>query len=131
MSKISSKGIQTFVAGALSLPGFDSLIQVPRDVLVFNSSFIAFCGSIVPSLGLLIGLAILFGSERAIFWARIYLLLEISCVVLMDFIGVFRILPDGPSTVSWWSALDFLSPAILFALLGWSRSKRFKDETIA
>jgi hypothetical protein len=130
MRKISSKGIQTFVAGAVALSGFNALIQAPRELLIVTS-VITVGGSIVSSSGLLIGIAILCGGERAVFWARIYLLLSISCWLFMLFLPVFRVLPDEAWSISWWSAPDLLAPTILFALLGWSRSKRFKDESVA
>ena len=130
MNKISANNIQMFVAGALAVCGFDSLIRTPYDIVVFKS-VVAIGGSLVSDLALLIGVAILVGSKRALSLASIYLLLEIGCGLLMLSTHVFRLLPDGLATVSWWSAIDLLSPAILFALLAWSRSKHFRDEPVA
>jgi hypothetical protein len=129
MNKISAKSIQMFVAGALALMGFHSLIWIPYYIVVFQSIVLA-GGSIFSCLALLIGVAMLVGSERAIFWARIYLLFCIVGAVAMPCLSVLSV-PGAPH-LSWWrSASDILTPAILFWLLVLSRSKHFRDEPVA
>ena len=129
MKKISARSIQMFVAGALALMGFHSLIWLPY-YIVFSQSTALAGGSIFSGLELLIGVAMLAGSERAIFWARIYLLLGICGAIATICLSIFPILQKPPH-LSWRSASDILTPAILFGLLAWSRSKHFRDEPVA
>jgi hypothetical protein len=129
MKKISAKSIQMFVAGALALMGFHSVIWLPY-YIVFSQSVALAGSSIFSGLALLIGLAMLFGSERAIFWARIYLLLGICGAIATICLSVLPIL-EKPMHLSWRSVSDILTPVILFGLLAWSRSKHFRDEPVA
>jgi hypothetical protein len=128
MNKISAKSIQMFVAGALSLMGFHSLIWLPY-YIVFSQSIALAGGSIFSGLALLMGVAMLIGSERAIFWARIYLLLDIVSAIAMTCLSALS-MPGAPH-LSWWrSVSDLLTPAILIWLLVLSRSKHFQDEPV-
>jgi hypothetical protein len=129
MNKISAKSIQMFVAGALAIMGFHSLIWLPY-YIVFSQSIALAGGCIFSGLALLIGVAMLVGSERAIFWARIYFLLGICGAIATFCLSVFPILPK-PLHLGWRSVSDLLTPAILFGLLVWSRSKHFRDEPVA
>ena len=129
MTKLSAKSIQIFVAGALALMGFHSLIWLPY-YIVFSQSIALAGGSIFSGLALLIGVAMLVGSERAIFWARIYLLLGICGAITTLCLSVFPILPK-PLHLSWQSVSNLLTPAILFGLLVWNRSKHFRDKPVA
>jgi uncharacterized membrane protein len=124
MNKISAKSIQTFVAGALSLSGFHYLFWTPYYVVVSQSIALA-VGSMLSGLMLWIGIAMLTGSERAIFWARVYLLFSIVSEVLFVCFSVFQLLPK-PLHLSWWrTTSDLLTSIILLWLLVWSRSERF------
>jgi cytochrome bd-type quinol oxidase subunit 2 len=107
MNKMSAKSIQMFVAGALALIALVG-------------------GSIFSGLGLLIGVAMLMGREQAMFWARIYLLIGIAGAIATVCLSLFPVLPKAPH-LSWWrGASDLLTPAILFWLLVWSRSRHFE-----
>jgi Na+-driven multidrug efflux pump len=124
MNKISAKSVQTFVAGALSLSGFHYLFWTPYYVVVSQSIALA-VGFMLSGLMLWIGIAMLTGSERAIFWARVYLLLSIVSEVLFVCFSVFQLLPK-PLHLSWWrTTSDLLTSIILLWLLVWSRSERF------
>ena len=124
MNKISAKSIQTFVAGALALSGFHYLFWIPYDIVVSKSIALA-AGSMLSGLMLWIGIAMFTGSERAIFWARVYLLLSIVSEVLFVCFSVFQLLPK-PLHLSWWrTTSDLLTSIILLWLLVWSRSERF------
>jgi hypothetical protein len=126
MNKISAKSIQMFVAGALALMGFRSLVWVPYYLIVFKDLFFLI-SSIFSGLALWIGIAMLIGSGRAIFWARIYLLLGIVSAIAMPCLSAFSV--PGALHLSWWrSASELLTPVILFWLLAWSRSRHFRDE---
>ena len=116
MNKISAKSIQIFIAGALALIGFHAIIRAPY--FLANSNHIALASDIFECFGLLIGIAMLFGNARAIWWARIFLFFagyrrifrpdffqHISCVLVE---GEFEFwkrgqLPD--SGHSFWTAL--------------------------
>jgi len=131
MKNLTAKSIQTFVAGALALMGFHALVWTPY-YLVVSKSLVLVAGSIFSGLALLIGIAMLTGNERAIFWARIYLLLGICGGIATICLSVFPILPKEAPHLSWWrGASDLLTPAILFWLLAWSRSKNLRDEPVA
>jgi hypothetical protein len=129
MKNISAKSIQMFVAGALALMGFHALIWIPY-YLIYSKDIVFVGGAIFSGLALLIGLAMLAGSERAMFWARIYLLLGIVGAVVRICLSVFPISSPQPH-LGWRSVSDLLTPAILFGLLVWSRSKHFRDEPVA
>jgi hypothetical protein len=120
--KISAQNIQVFVAGALALMGFQSLVWAPY-YLIVSKDLVFVIGSLISGLALWIGIAMLIGSERAIFWARIYLLLGILSAIAVPCLSAFSV-PGAPH-LSWWrSASDLLTPAILLWLLIWSRSQR-------
>lgn len=122
--RVSARQIQIFVAGALALMGFHSLIWTPYYFIVAKDLVFAF-GSILSGLALWIGTAVLIESERAIFWAWIYLLLGILSGIVAICLSVFPILPK-PLPISWWrDASDTLTLVILFSMLAWSRSERF------
>ena len=130
MNKIPAKSIQMFVAGALALTGFHALIWTPY-YLIYFKDIVFVGGSIFSGLALLIGIAMLAGSERAMFWARIYLLLGIVGAIVSICLSVFQIFPMAPH-LSWWRVTsDFLTPAILFGLLVRSCSKDLRDEPVA
>ena len=76
MSKIPSREVQVFVAGAFALWGFRALIWLPSDFLAPIQNFVWFtriAGAVVTSLALPLGVAIFIGSKRAILLTKIYL----------------------------------------------------------
>jgi hypothetical protein len=109
--------------------GFHSLIWLPY-YIVFSQSLALAGGTIFSGLALLIGLAMLFGSERAIYWARIYFVCCICGAIVTICLSVFPILPK-PLHLGWRSVSDLLTPVILFGLLVWSSSKNFRNEPVA
>jgi Ca2+/Na+ antiporter len=122
---ISAKHIQMFVAGALALAGLHAMISLPHYWVASQS--VAFIGSILFSIGLFIGIAMLFGSVRAFWWAAIYLLLVIAAGLVPVFFAVFHVM-SLRAHLSWWSVFSVLTPTLLLALLLWSRSKHFRHE---
>ena len=124
MNKISAKSIQIFIAGALALIGFHAIIRAPY--FLANSNHIALASDIFECFGLLIGIAMLFGNARAIWWAQIFLLLGIGESFVPIFFSIFHVF-SLRANLSFGSVANFLTPAILFGLLLWSHSKRFRD----
>lgn len=124
MDKISTKNIQAFVAGAMALSGFRSLFWAPYYVVISHDAALA-VGAALSGLALWIGIAMLTGSERAIFWARVYLFLSIGSEVLFVCLSASQLFPK-PLHLSWWrTASDLLTAIIMLWLLVWSRSGRF------
>jgi hypothetical protein len=127
MSKLSSRDIQVFAAGALALMGFHSLVVTPYYIFVSKSLSLT-AGALFSALPLLIGIAMLKRNERALFWARIYLWL----CFLGALIGIgFAMASDKPEPEHshWWRDMsELLTPVILIWLLKESHSARF-DQT--
>lgn len=123
-----------FVAGALALIGFRALIGLPYFLIPHNGVrfFPAnIAANAVLGLALLIGIAILVGIACAIRLAQIYLWLWFGSGAALVFISVFHIYsPKGPH-FDWGRSIGLLTPMILLALLAWSHSKRFQNETDA
>lgn len=114
-----------FVAGALALRGFRSLLVAPYQLA--SSEWTRVAGSVIASgLAVLIGTAMLAGSERALWGARFYLLLDI-CLGLAAM--CLSMCPISPRLLPGWrDAADVLTPAILFGMLAWSRSRHLQAE---
>ena len=76
MSKITAREVQVFVAGTFALWGFRALIWLPSDFLLPIQNFTWFTrivSAVVVGLALPLGLAVFFGSKRAILLTKIYL----------------------------------------------------------
>ena len=125
MSKISAQSIQMFVAGALAVIGFHSLLNIPYDLFIAKNT-VLIIDSLFTCVGLLIGIAMFVGSSKAVLWAQIYLLLGLLCALAVIFLYFVHISPQA-SQFSWRFISDLLTPIILLALLMWSHSKRFQD----
>jgi hypothetical protein len=127
MSKISARGIQIFVAGTLAYTGFQSFVWTFYVVGFTQSDFGATVISSFPVFGLLIAVVMLIGKERAILWALIYLLIYTLFGVggtIAEIISSSHALPR--EYLIWRFISDSLAPTILFLLLLWSRSQRFR-----
>ena len=130
MSKISARDIQVFVGGVLAYFGFQSLVWTPYEVIHSRDEFAA-VSFIVGVVGLLLGIAIVAGNTRALFWTQIFLWL---CIV-QDVIGIcvfvfgrFGISLKVPHMSLYQSIASFLTLSALLGLIAWSRSKRFRVE---
>jgi len=94
MSKIPTREVQVFVAGAFALWGFRALIWLPSDFLAPIQNFVWFtrigilAGAVMSSLALPLGVAILVGSKRAILLTKIYLWVFFVLGVA-DIVGMF------------------------------------------
>jgi Ca2+/Na+ antiporter len=125
MKHITSKHIQMFVAGALAFIGLHALILLPHYLAASQSVALIF-GYIFTSIGLLIGIAMLFGSARVFWWAAVYLLLAITDGLVPVFFAVFH--PwSVRAHLGWWNVSDLLTPTLLLALLVWSRFMRSRE----
>jgi hypothetical protein len=128
MHKLSASTIQTFVAGALALMGFQALVWLPY-YLVAAKDLVFVIGSIFSGLSLWIGIAILFGSKAGVWWAHVYLWLcslgsvGMGCIYVLAALNVWQYLPHA----TWRGLSELPMPVILLCLLIWSRSKRFGD----
>jgi hypothetical protein len=129
MNKMSAKIIQMFVAGALALMGFHALVWTPY-YLVVSKDLVLVIGSMFSVLALLIGVAMLVGSKRAVLWAHIYLWICVLGAVAMvcpPLLVMLHIVTVAPHLV-WRNVSDLFTSLILLGLLFWSRSRRFRDE---
>src|ERR1700690_3859510 len=90
MHKITARDIRTFVAGALALVGFRSLISVPY-YFTASGDLRHIAGALLVGLfacaELLIGVGMFLGRWSALFWAQVYLWLIIvsGCIVIPVF----------------------------------------------
>jgi len=124
--KLSARDIQVFVAGALALPGFHSLLWAPYYV-IYSQYLLVATGMLFAAVAFLIGLALLFNYAHAVFWAQIYLLLEVIGSLVMLGSYAFAFFPKWPH-LSWWQMVsNLLAPVILLGLLLWSRSLRLNE----
>jgi hypothetical protein len=124
--KISARDIQLFVGGALALTGFRALIWLPYYFAVSMDS-VRIIGSIITSLALPIGIAILMGHSRAILLAQIYLWLIVisECIVIPTF---YFVVPARIGRILWATTPDMLVSIVLLGVIFWSRSRRFRHE---
>jgi hypothetical protein len=130
MNKISSRDIRMFLAGALALIGFQALILIPYDFILWTGvSHIgrAVIVNLIAGLALPIGIGIFLRRWPAFFWAQVYLWLKfiLACMAIPFFwyffhekIGhlISRIVPD------------ILISTALLGLIFWTTSERFRYE---
>ena len=129
MSKLSARNIQIFVAGAFAYLGLDSLL-LGINAVIHSLGGIAATDFIVGAAVLVIGVAILAGSGRALLWAQIVLWLTIIqdiisiCVFVFGRFGISL----HVAHMSLYRAISSLieMSALLF-LIVWSRSKHLQD----
>jgi hypothetical protein len=125
MSKISTREVQVFVAGAFALWGFRALIWLPSDFLAPVQNFMWFtriAGAVVVGLALPLGVAIFVGNKRAILLTKMYL----WCVLVVGFIDMIGFLPLGSKALRVIAAVapDMLVCIVLLWLLC---SRRFRQ----
>lgn len=129
MNRISARSIQVFVAGAIALMSFQSLLLLPY-FLAVSKDLIFVLSSIISGFALWIAIAMFFGSKKGIWWANVYLwLCSISSAGMACIYGVAASDIWKPLPHATWRGLSHLPiPVILLWLLIWSRSRRFQDQ---
>jgi hypothetical protein len=128
MRKPSARIIQVFVAGALAYLGFDSTL-LGFYGLVHSQGDMAVTGFIVGPMVLLVGVAIVAGSVRALLWAQIILWLCLIQDVISICVFVFRkfgISLHVPHMSLYYSISSLIELSALLLLIAWSRSRRFR-----
>ena len=130
MNTSFAKRVQAFVAGGLTIVGFRALAWVPHCLLVEKDS-VLFLAYLITGLGLPLGIGILLGSSRALHLTKIYLGLGVTMAIASLLIDVLPVPAPVVPQLTWSSVPDMLIPLTLFALLFWSGSPRFQDETDA
>jgi hypothetical protein len=131
MNKISARDIRVFVAGALALDGFDSLIRAPFILFSshtnFATSIILISTHLILSLTLVLAIGLLNGNTRALMWTKAVLSIVIvyECVyVVVNFVS-----PSSNASTQPLSIVPGLFAWIaLLGLLYWSDSKSLKDK---
>jgi hypothetical protein len=134
MSKLPTRDVQVFVAGAFALWGFRALIWLPSDFLAPIQSFVWFTrigGAVVTGLALPLGVAILFGNRRALFLTKIYLWLVLIVGVLSAVSIYYDKLVIGVP-LSWHAVMQItggIAPDLLvcIVLLWFLCSRRFRQ----
>jgi len=126
MSKITTREVQVFVAGAMALWGFRVLIWLPSEFFVPTHNFFWFVrivSSVITGLALPLGVAILVGRPRAIRLTQIYLWLFLV-IGFIDMIGF--LVPLGSKALRYIAAIspDMLVCIVLLWLLS---SRRFRQ----
>jgi len=124
---LTTQSIELFVAGALGLSGFRALLSIPY-YLLFSQDLILISSSLISGIALLIGIAILFGNPDGVYWARIYLWVNLVCLTVLILVNATHLLPSNATRIRWSSVQSLFTPLILLALLAWSRSKRFQSQ---
>jgi hypothetical protein len=130
MSKISSRDIRLFLAGALALMGFEALVLIPYYFsLSMDAAHIgrAVIVGLFAGLALPIGIGIFLGRWSALFWAQIYLWLKfISGCIAIPFFWYFS--HEKPGSLALRSVPGLLVAAVLLGLIFWTTSERFRNE---
>lgn len=128
MSKLSTRDIELFIAGALALIGFRALIWLP---FFFSASTpmigVRLISSLLTALALPIGIAILLGRASAILCAQIYLwvILVSGCVAIPVY---DHFIPENSGGFVRRSIPELLVAVALLVLIFWSRSRRSRNE---
>ena len=130
MTKITSRDIEVFAAGAFALWGALALLWLPSHLFdpIHNMWwFSRLVSSIITGLALPLGVAILFGKAQVIRLTQIYLwlLLILGCIAT---VGI--VVPPDSKAVSMIGVIapDMLICIILLWLFSLSRSRRFRNE---
>jgi hypothetical protein len=119
MSKISARGIQLFVAGAVALNGFDSLFWMFYYLFYVRDS-VQVIAHLIGGLMLPLGIGILIGSARAIRLTVIYLWVVVFMIVTG--VPIFCYFNPAKARVAIWeNTLDLLVSLSLLWLLWRSR----------
>jgi hypothetical protein len=126
MSKLSSRDIQMFVAGAFAVAGFLDFYWLPYYIFAKPNTYESFSHG-VAALALPLGIGIFLDSARAMLLTQIYLWLEViaACVAIL----LVRFMPTpSPLHLSWRNGSDMIIKMVLLGLIIWSRSNRFRHE---
>ena len=131
MNKISARDIQLFVAGALAMMGFRTLIWIPYYIV--QAHYLVIVSSLITGIALPIGLGIFFGRPSALLWAQIYLGLCVGATMLV--LPVYWFTTSGRTTPTTFPiqslAPELLTDLALLALIFWSRSRKLAGESQA
>jgi len=125
--KITSRGVQVFVAGALAVKGFSAWIGVAYSLSV-GSTATAIIWALV-GVNLLMAIGLLIGSRVLVRVVQIYLLFYVIGAIVMISAGG----PRDPRYPHAFSMMAFIigvcEDAILLILLLWSTSKSLTNAT--
>ena len=123
MNRPTPRDVQVFVAGALAVMGFKALIAIPH--CVSNRMLVEVIASLVGGMGLPIGISLLFGYNRALQIAKIYMWISaigslgMICVYLLT---ILNVVPAKVLSVQWYTTIIGLAKSlILLWLLGWRK----------
>jgi hypothetical protein len=130
MNKISSRDIRLFVAGALALHGFQSLVLILSCFTLSTGTADighAVIAGLITGLALPIGIGIFLGRWSALLLAQIYLWLKfiLGCMAI-PFFGYFYHEKIGHLALR--NLPEILVAAVLLGLIFWSTSERFRYE---
>ncbi len=128
MSKLSTRDIQLFVAGAIALMGFRALIGLPYYFTTTTPMIgVRLVSSLITALALPIGIALLLERASAVLFAQIYLWVIVisGCIVIPVF---YYFLPGQSGRFLWSTVPELLVAGVLLALIFWSRSRSFRHE---
>lgn len=133
MNQLSSKDVQGFTAGALSLMGFRALIWAPH-YLLFEKSIGACMAYLFVGLSLPLGVGLLLGHRRVFRLIEIYLWLRVVGNSIYLTVAALHSSPFvaqhyGVRTFTWWNVPDCVAPFLLLGLLYWGRSRGLNRDT--
>jgi hypothetical protein len=128
MNKLSTETIKAFIAGALVVCGFRSLIGL-RYLSIGNITFHDFIYELIYFLALPLGICLFLNMTGVLRWTWIYLLLVPAVAVFRLFLSIhYHITSLNHPPIFWSVCFDLPIPIVLFGLLSWSHSNRFKNE---
>jgi len=125
MKNISSRDIQVYVAGALTLIGFRALTSLPYYLSVphNNVRIISLIGGgLITSLALPLGVTILTGKARALLLTQMYLWLSVF-FGFASLLWVCCLLRPVELQHIWKFAMELLVNILLLWLVSWSLAR--------